>query len=113
LIGGPNQSHKVNFKDLFLLLLTEPLAASLRRSNQGERVSNKNLSAFIVNIFFEDFRNFFRSSFDTQRPGKEPQFSPRLSLPLPLVLRTAVHRREAEPDKCCESFKTFFQESYK
>ena len=60
LIGGPNQSHKVNFKDLvlFFALFIEPSVASPRRLFQGRRVSSQTFYQTRVNNFLNYFLDF-------------------------------------------------------
>ena len=50
LIGGPNQSHKVNFKEL---------------PDMGKS-SNKKYRFVLVNNFFEDFKKTFKANWRTQ-----------------------------------------------
>jgi len=69
LIGGPNQSHKVNFKERFLL---------------EERVSKKNFFETIVNTFFRLFLKFSKSLGDFSQ--KEPAFLPPSTEPPVVVL---------------------------
>jgi len=62
LIGGPNQSHKVNFKEL---------------PDKGKR-SNKKDRCAVVNIFFEDFEKTFKPSVELQgTPFIVRRFLPR------------------------------------
>jgi hypothetical protein len=65
LIGGPNQSHKVNFK--------EP-------PNEGKRTS-KNFFGTIVNIFSRNSENFLTKSFQKNASSMFP-----LGIPVGLLI---------------------------